>query len=160
MALSGLLWVIILKRLIINHDYTAVFLLGFYMVFWFLATQWFSQLWSKKSLIGVALAVFVLNVGAKRYFDDQYLGLVTQDTQDIEQILAKTPAGSRVFVEGGYSNLIKNAPYAPCYYFSEQIITDDPDRADFRITRQKRDENFGLTPNNKGIFLYHASDEK
>jgi hypothetical protein len=160
MALSGLLWVIVLKRLIIFHDYTAEFLLGFYMVFWFLATQWLWQLWSKKTLIGVALAVFVLSVGAKRYFDDQYLDLVTQDTQDMEQILAKTPAGSRVFVEGGYSNLIKNAPYAPCYYFSEQIIVDHPSRADFRITRQIRDGNFGLTPNNKGIFLHNASDEK
>lgn len=151
-ALPGL-WLILIKRLFVFHDYTTMYHAGFHVLFMCILLLGIKDNLRKWAL-PICFLIFVSSlytVGNKHNDNLEVFNRVTTDFNEVQRKLNET--NQEVYIDGGRTNFIPGAPFALGFYLPQQWLSARP-QARFALTYNPIFGNENLTPNNKYVFLF------
>jgi hypothetical protein len=157
----GFLWGIVMRKLTAFHQYTQMFLLPAAI---FLVAIALLDLFERKpsrnflkSSILIAFTLFVLGLVKIKSLHDQNLEDGRLQIAEAQRVLEALPAeGAKIFVEGGYRQLVPGAPFAAGYFFSRHFLAP-AEFAEYVITASLREGEPLLNPGAVKFFLYKNS---
>lgn len=155
LMLSGLPWLVGMRRQAASFDYTAIYFAGLLLAF-FAALFARLPVRLRGAAVGAALAVFVASTAAVRA-DRSSLVAGEPYTADFARALEQLRPNDRVYIPGGYRDLMNFRPYAVGFYLSRQVIAPQA-RADYALAAGRDFAPENLTPENRAVFLFRMKD--
>ncbi len=152
LSLSSLYTFVALKGYVIIHDFGKIPLIIFSMIVWSLV---FFKLDKKYFVIPFILGLYIFYTSYNSAHINKLNKLKKQnieitDFDNINQYLkGKT---INLYINGGYSDVYRGAPYSLGFFISQQNIVSKEDNSDYVLSKSKNKHT--LTPNNKTLFLY------
>ncbi len=156
---AGVLYLLVMRRLIAFHDFTLTNIAGFGLVVWcYVADRVIER--HVRILTAFSAALLAVNLFTLRLHHNQMARIhnpVTAEFQTIRGVLG--PGSKRIFidVEGGSSrDLIPGAPAAPYFYFHGHLLTQQIEQAEFVVKKARDRSRESLTETNQRYFLYRG----
>ncbi|HTM07935.1 MAG TPA: hypothetical protein VL754_06065 [Verrucomicrobiae bacterium] len=155
---SAFIWLIPMRRHVAPHEYTAMYFAGLLLAF-FEAVFIRMPARLRMAGLGAAVIVFAASDLAVNADHSRIAETVNSYTYDFEKVLERLRPGDRVFIPGGYKELLPHRPYAAGFYLSRQDISP-LERADFAVSRDPGFAAEALTPDNHEVFLFRLSSRR
>jgi hypothetical protein len=156
LAVSGGLWLFVMRNLSAFHDYTAMFYLGLALAFYASVTS-FLRLpragWVAVTLL--SLALFAERNLRTQAFHTAIGAPTNAYTHDFMNIAAALPSPG-LFIH--YANGVPDAPYSPGFYLPADVIAPI-DVADYVISSDPDFLPGNLTPQNARLYFFPAGGD-
>ena len=152
---GGLAWGLFMRKLTVFHQYTSMYLLPANLFIFYLAFKSLLAEQKRRQLLAlfVSSLLFAIGIYATKVAHDSNSDILNQYTQDFENIRRALPSlGSKIYVEGGYREVLPGTPYVMGYYLSPHFLSPE-EHAEYKVTTHSSFDSENLTPNNKYFFL-------
>lgn len=155
--LAGFFWLYPMRNLAAFHNYTHMYNVLFYLLFFSASFYWFRSSRAAWGLVGGALALFIYSQAT--FYDARidYNRAENRINSDIDRIKRYLSSNNldEVHVAGGHRHLIEGSPYAACLYLSDFKIADEASEASVIVAREEL-EGEPLLPGLDILNVYRA----
>jgi hypothetical protein len=137
MAVSGPVYLFLMRHWSYYHHFAAVYYLGTYLGFWISVISLVKirkAVW-KTSLLLVAV-LFVVSLADIRELNATVTNPINYRDLDAHAQYLAQKDGQSVYVEGGYSDFIPGSPYGMCYFLSPTKIAENRASADWALAKE------------------------
>jgi len=162
LVFSGIVWILLMRRLTAFHDYTSMFYLGTSLGIYAACIYKLPRL-VRWVALPAACVVFVCSVRVYGFDGPgSHNSLVrNQFTSDFNRITPHLKNGDRVYIEGTdthlhYPEIVPGAPFAVGFYLADQVLTTKA-RSRCIISKNQKLRELSLTPYNLHFFLVCGS---
>lgn len=150
---GGIIWLFIMRRLAVYHDYTAIYYIGGYAFLY--AHMVYSFRFKRRKILYISIMLFYISLTANSIHElkvAQEKNIVTKDFQKIKNYI-KQKKDVTIYFEKDARSFLKSIPYARQYYLSGTPEALDKKYANFFITMKNIDNSSAIDLMTEKFFL-------